>query len=91
MAATVHEQAPVTLGIRHIESIGINDDEDMIAREVKSAVKKIVTNKLSTMVEESLDDILITLFNKVQNSNHSVVYNFFYQLLLDHLRKDVSN
>lgn len=34
------------------------DDEDVITGEVRPAVKNLITNKMSTFIKESLDDIL---------------------------------
>lgn len=46
----------------------------MIAREIKSAVRVLVTTELVTMAEESLNDILSTLFHNVQSGIRSIVY-----------------
>lgn len=44
------------------------NEEDVIALQVKCSVKEMVTTKLATMDEESLDEILKTLFHKAQRS-----------------------
>lgn len=50
------------------------NDEDVIAREDKSTVKKLVTTELVTMVEELLDDILKTPLHNSHSGIRSVVY-----------------
>lgn len=48
------------------------NDEDVIAKEVKCAVKDLVATGLVTMIEESLDYILRKLLYNVQSVNQSV-------------------
>lgn len=45
--------------------------------------------ELWTMVQESLDEVLKSLFKKAQIGMLSVVYNIFEQVMLDLPRKDV--
>lgn len=61
----------------------------MITREVKYAVKQLVTTKLSTMVEESLDDIMRTSLRNAQTSILSVVYNVVEKVILELVRNNV--
>lgn len=56
-AAAANEDEPAEQESRHID-IGCQNGEFMIARGITCAVKELVTTKLATMVEESLEDIL---------------------------------
>lgn len=68
---TAHDKRHVEFENRPIKSS--RNDEDMIATNVKSAVKELVANELKTMVEKSLDDILRTSLPNWNWSNRSVV------------------
>lgn len=49
----------------------------------------MVTTKMATMVQKSLDDILRTSFHNTQSGMRSVFYNVVEKFMLDPLRKDV--
>lgn len=66
-----------------------NENEDMIAPEVKYAVKGMLANQLSKMVEESLDDVLRKTLHNAQSSISFVVYNVIAHVMLDLLCKKV--
>lgn len=63
--------------------------EHVIAREVKSAAKELITTELANIVKESLEDILRTSFHNAQSSTQSVLYNVVEQDMLGLLPKDV--
>lgn len=65
------------------------NDDNVIARKVKSAVKEMVTKELLTMVERLLDAILRILFHNVQDGTWSGEYNSIDQAMLALLREDV--
>lgn len=50
-------------------------NENVISWEVKSAVKVLVSNEVTSMVEVLLDDILRTLFYIAQSGVQSSVFN----------------
>lgn len=62
VATTVQNKALFELKRGHVESCRTKA-EDLISREVKSAVNEMDTKGLSTVVEWSLDDILRALFH----------------------------
>lgn len=86
-ATAVQEDALVELGTRNIEKRR-TENKDVIEREASSAVKTLVTNQLSPVIEESLDDILKTSFHNAQSSIRSIVYKVVEQVVLYLLRKD---
>lgn len=61
----------------------------MIAGEVESAVKELVTTKLGTMVEKSLGDILRTSIHNAQRGIQSVIYRDLEQVMRYRIQKDV--
>lgn len=89
MVTVDHDETPVEIHISPTESCSTNH-EDMIAREVKSAVKDLVANELSTMIEELLDDILRKSLQNGQMDIRAVVYNTVDQVMLDVLHTDVN-
>lgn len=56
-AGAANEEAPGEFDQRHIESRR-SDNDELIAREVKSAVKNPVANKMANMVKVVLDKVL---------------------------------
>lgn len=52
------------------------NEEEVIARKAKSAVRGIVTKEFYAMDEEALADILMTSLRNWQDSIRSVVYFF---------------
>lgn len=58
-------------------------------KKFKSAVKEMVMNKLSVMVEDLLDDILRAPFHNAQALIQSGIYNVFEQMRVDLLPKEV--
>lgn len=88
MVATVHTKAPDDIDHRPIESLR-NENHDVSAQEVKSAIKKPIENELMTMVEGSLEDILRTLLHNAESGTRSVVYIVVEQVMLALLRKKV--
>lgn len=65
------------------------ENKDVIASKVTSTLKEIITNELSTMVEETLQNTLRAFFLNVQSGIRSVVYNVVEQLVLDLLHQEV--
>lgn len=51
--------------------------KDVIAQEVEPAVTELIPIELSTMVKESLDEILRTCFYNAKSRNRSLVHNIF--------------
>lgn len=88
MAAALNEKTPVEHESRYIEHCCRNE-EGVITRETKRALRKMVTNKSSTMVEEALEDILRTQLHHAQSIIQSVVYKIVEQVMLDLPCKDV--
>lgn len=84
----VHDKAPVKFENHRIKNHCTNE-EDMIAWEVKSTVKEIVMNKLSTKLLELLEDISRTSVYNSQSGLQSVEYNLAEQVMLDLLCKHV--
>lgn len=84
----VHDELPVELEKWLMESRSTNY-EDVIGQEVKSIVVDLVVAKLSTLIEESLDDILRKSLHSAQNGIRSVIYNINAQVMLDLCHKDV--
>lgn len=82
MAAAGKENAPVEQESGQIKN-GFTNKEYLIAREGKPAVKTLAVTELSTLVKESLDDILMTWFHNVQGACWWVVYNVVEQVMLD--------
>lgn len=72
----------------HIENCR-TDEEDVIARKFKFLVREMVTNELSTMLEESLDDILKTSFHNAQDTLQSIVNSVIEQMILKLQLKDL--
>lgn len=60
-----------------------------MALEPNAAVKEMVTNELSTIIEESLHDILKWSIHTEQRQIQSVVYSIVWQVMLDLVRKDI--
>lgn len=86
--AAAKEEAPIRQESNQLENSRTNEEE-VIAREVKSALKDLVSTKLATIVEGLLDIILGKLSNSAQNGIRSVFYNVMEQFMLELLRKDV--
>lgn len=78
---TLYDKALVEYHKRHIENCRPSD-EDLIALEVKLAIKEMAKNDLTTMVKKSLENILGTSFPKAQRGIKSVVYNIDVQVTL---------
>lgn len=72
--SAANEMAQVEQESRQIQIRFINE-EDLIAKEIKSVVKELVTTKLPAMTEEILDDILRTSFHNAQSHIRPAVYN----------------
>lgn len=84
----IHDEAPVELENSHSKNYCTNKEE-LIAREVKYAVKEMITNELSVIVQNLLDDIQRTSFHNRQGGIPSVVDKVVLQVMLDLLRKYV--
>lgn len=63
------------------------NEENVIARDIESAVKKLVMTERATMVEELPDYILMTSFQKGQSCIRSVDYNVIEKIMLDFLER----
>lgn len=66
MAITVQGEARGQFKIR------FTGEEDVTGREVKLAEKEMVTNKLSTIVKDPMDDISMALLPKARISSQPV-------------------
>lgn len=64
-------------------------EEDVLAEEGNSVVKDLITNKLSTIIEESLHCILCKSLHNVQSGIRSFMINAIEPVMVDKLRKDV--
>lgn len=73
----------------HLTENRSKGNEYVITREVESALKELVSNKRSRIVEEAMSNALCKMFNKEQSGFQSVVYSFVGQVMLDLLRKGV--
>lgn len=88
MASTIHAEAHAEVDHCPVERCRIENDE-LITRDVKSAVNEVISNEMTTLVEESLDDILQIMLHYTQSGILSVVYNVVEQEMLDQLNKKV--
>lgn len=88
-AAPANEEAPGEVRNRPIESC-CSENDDVISRGVRSAVKKLVSNKMATMVEEALNDFLRETRYSAQSGVCSVFYNVVEQVISDMLRQHVN-
>lgn len=84
VAIDVREKAPIKLQNHHIGS-RCTHDEDVIAQEVKSAVKGMITTEWSSKIKEPLGDILRTSCHNSQSGIRSVVEN----VMLDLIHKEI--
>lgn len=84
-APTIAESKPQTDNV--VPSHG--EIETMIAAQVKRATKQIVAKEITTLVEESLDDILQCAYENARSGVRSVVYNVVEQVVFDLIRQDV--
>lgn len=66
----------------------LDDNDDMIARKVRSTVKEFAADEIATMVEEIMDDVLRKALHKAHSGVGSVVYNVLEQVKCDRFRKD---
>lgn len=73
-AAAANKEDPVEQRSCQIDNCCSNE-EDVIARETKSAVKELAMTRLSNMSEESLNDILKISLHNIQNRIQSIVSN----------------
>lgn len=64
-------------------------EDRRIGRRTKATVRDLVTEDLTTLVEEFLDNILRASYLNAQSGIRSVLYNFVEQVMLNRLRKDV--
>lgn len=64
-------------------------EQNLVATEVKSSVKDLIANELSTMIKESLDKKLRKSLHNAQNGILSVMHSVVEQVMLNLLRKDV--
>lgn len=83
---TVHTELHDKVDHRAFESRR-NENDNLIAREVRSAVKELITNELTTIVEESLEDMLQALLHNAQSGIPSISYNVSEQVMVDLIRK----
>lgn len=74
VAAAVNEEPPVEQESHHTEK-RCEGNEDLIAGEVKSAVKELGAIEMATMVEEALDHVSRNTFHNRQGFVRSVVCN----------------
>lgn len=88
VATAVPKEKPVEFEDRHIEKPHISE-EDVIARVAKSTIKEMVTEGLSTIIEDLMDHILRTLLHNAQSSIPTVVYNVVEKVVLDLMYKEV--
>lgn len=87
MATAANDEQHVEQENHQSECSGIENGE-MITRGVKSAVKVLVANELST-IEESLEDVLQTLFYNTRSGIRSVLYFNVQQVMVGLLRNNV--
>lgn len=52
-------------------------------------MKQLIVEEISTMIEETIENIFFEEYHKAQRSLRIVVCNVFEQAMLDILRKDV--
>lgn len=71
-ATAVHIELHVEFKNRHTKNSCMSD-EDVTSRDAKPPVKRIAMNKLSTMLDAFLGDILRPSFDKAQSGIRSVV------------------
>lgn len=88
MPADANDEPNVGKENRPTDSRSTNDD-DGIAEKVKSTMKDLVANELSTLIEESLDDILRMSLHNAQSEIRSFVYNVIEQAMLVLPRREV--
>lgn len=88
MAAAVNKGATGKVKHHPVESLFIENDNE-IAQEVKSTVKKLVAIDMVTMGQEVLDQISRKTLQIVQTGVRSVVCKAVEQVMLDVLRKNV--
>lgn len=72
------EEAPGKVGNSSFES-RCNENDDISARGVKTAVKELVANRMVTMVGGALDAFLGKAFHNTQSLVQSIVYNVLQQ------------
>lgn len=58
--------------------------------ETKAIVRQLVTNDLTRLIEEAMDNMLRTWYHNDQNEIRSIVYNVTERVKLDLLRNDVT-
>lgn len=87
VAAIVNGQMPVEHESLNIKICCINEGIP-IAREAKSANKEMAGTKWPTIVEDSLDDILLTSFHIEKCCIRLVLYIAVKQVMLNVVRKD---
>lgn len=63
--------------------------DSRFSEEAKEDVKQLVRDELTTLVEQSLDDILRTFYHNTQYVIWSDVYNVAEQVMLDLLRNKI--
>lgn len=87
MAAAVYNEAPVKFENLQMHS-RLSNGEGLLAWKVKYVVNEIVMNKLLSMVEESLEDILKTSSHNAHSGISSVVCKSPDKAMLDLLRRN---
>lgn len=89
VAAASNDEATVKHETRDIERY--TNEEDVLTREAKYPIKKLSTAELASIVEESLEDTLRTLFFGTKSSVWYVLYDVIEQVMLDLVQKDVNS
>lgn len=64
-------------------------EDRRIGDEAKEAVKQLVSEEITTLVEETWEDIIRTSYHDTQSVIGSVLYNVVVQVILDLLPKEV--
>lgn len=72
MAAAADDEAHIEDEIQLIKN-RCEENEDVIAREVKSGINELFSSKMATIFGDALDDVLRKKFDNEQNGVLSVV------------------
>lgn len=88
VATAVYDKSLLLFKIRHIEN-GHANEEEKITLKVKYTVVEMIADKVSTIVRESLDNILKTSSHNAKIAFRSVLYNLVEQVMLNSLHMHV--
>lgn len=86
MPGDADDEAIIEYESLHMEYC-MKENEDVIAREMKSVVTELVVNKLKKTVGEPLDDVLHRTFHTAPSGFRSVVFNIVKEAILDVILK----